>query len=268
VEVVFHSGSAVPYALKADDPAAEFEQVNVQGTASLAAEALRAGVTRFVHVSSTAAMGTPSVRVVDETTLCRPTSSYQRSKRASEESLLEIHRKTGLAVLIVRPCLVAGEGKKGGEFLKLFKLCRKGMFPVIGARLEVEKPLIAVDDVVQALLRASRRGRPGEIYLVHSDGHHTLGQILRATGRLVGNPRPYLSIPLPVARAAVHVATPLAKLLRRSAPLTPERLEMFIADRHIDIRKAREELGYSPEHQDLQQMLTRTYTHYLRTGQL
>ncbi len=268
VDIVIHAGSAVPYAFAGKVPAGEFERVNVRGTSALAAEALRAGVRRFVHVSSTAAMGNPNEPVVDENTPCRPTSPYQVSKHASELDLLRAHREQGLDVVIVRPCLVAGEGKRGGEFVRLFTLCRRGMFPVIGRRLAIEKPMVAVEDVVQALIRAANSAPAGEIYLIHSDGGHTLGEILEAAGRLVGNPRPYLSIPLPVARAGAHGATALAKILALPSPLTPERLDLFIASRHIDIRKAREQLGYAPEHRDVNEMLAQTYAYCVRTGQL
>lgn len=268
VDVVVHAGSAVAYALSASDPSIIFERVNVEGTASLALEAARAGVRRFVLVSSTGAMGTPSERIVDETTPCRPTTAYARSKLAAEERLLQVRRETGLEVVMVRPCLVAGEGKRGGELLKLFRLCRRGVFPVVGGGLEVEKPLVDVGDVVQALLRAVLRGRPGDAYLVHSGGGHTLGEILRAAGELVGKPRPWLTIPLPVARASAHVTTPVFRLLGRRPPLTPERLDLFLADRSIVIRKAREELGYEPRHRDVRAMLARTHDWYVRTGQL
>ena len=171
-------------------------------------------------------------------------------------------------MVILRPCLVAGEGKRGGEFLRLFRLCRRGLFPVLGGRLDVEKPLILVDDLVQALLRAAGRGPAGEVYLVHSGGRHTLGAILHEAGRLVGARRPYLRIPFSVALAAAHLTTPIARLLGRPPPLTPGRLRLFVADRHIVIDKAREVLRYAPEHQDLAEMLGRTHAWYTRTGQL
>ena len=268
VDFVIHSGSAVPYAFAGAAPPDQFAWVNVRGTESLAKQALRAGVRRWVQVSSTAAMGTPTEATVDENTPCRPTSAYQLSKHASEEVLLGLHRERGLDVAIVRPCLVAGEGKRGGELLKLFRLCARGVFPVIGGRLEVEKPLVAVDDVVQALLLAATRGPSGGVYLVHSGGGHTLGAILREAGRLVGKRRPYVSIPLAVARAGAQVGSWGSRLLGRQLPLTLERLNLFLMDRHIEIRKAQEELGYRPEHQELGEMLGRTYRYYVESKQL
>jgi nucleoside-diphosphate-sugar epimerase len=268
VDYVIHSGSAVPYAFAGDAPPSEFAKVNIQGTESLARAALRAGVRRWVQVSSTAAMGTPHEATVDETTTCRPVSPYQVSKRGSEQALLRLQREGGLDVAIVRPCLVAGEGKRGGELLKLFRLCARGVFPVIGGRLNVEKPLVAVDDVVQGLLLAATRGPSGGVYLVHSGGGHTLGAILEEAGRLVGKRRPYVSIPLPVARAGAQVGSWGSRLLGRQLPLTKERLNLFLMDRHIEMWKAREQLGYQPQHQDVGEMLGRTHAYYVASKQL
>jgi len=268
VDLVIHSGSAVPYAFGGAAPAGEYTRVNLRGTEQLAEEALRAGVRRLVHVSSTASMGTPRENAVDESTPCRPKSEYQVSKHASEQALLRLQRERGLDVIIVRPCLVAGEGKRGGELLKLFRLCGRGIFPVIGGRLDVEKPLVAVDDVVQALLLGSIRGPAGGIYLVHSGGGHTLGGVLSEAGRLMGKRRPYVSIPLPVARGGARVGTWLSQRFKRQLPLTQERLDLFLLDRRIDMRKARAELGYRPQHQDLGEMLGRTHRYYVATGQL
>jgi nucleoside-diphosphate-sugar epimerase len=106
------------------------------------------------------------------------------------------------------------------------------------------------------------------VYLVHSGGRHTLGAILQVAGRLVGTRRPCLRIPFSVALAAAHLTTPVARLLGRPPPLTPARLRLFVADRRILIDKAREGLGFAPEHQDLEEILGRTHEWYTRTGQI
>lgn len=268
VDVVFHCAAAMPGRPGAPPSPDDYRRRNVDATLRLAMLASDAGVRRFVFVSSTAAMGTPSQATVDESTPCRPRSPYAVTKRLAEEGLQELGRRTGLEVAIVRPCLIAGEGQRGGVLLKLFKLCRQGLFPVFGGRLDVQKPLVDVEDVARALMLAAVRGAAGEIYLVTSGVRHTLGEMLAVAGRLTGNPRPCRSIPLPVARAAALATTPLARLVGRDPPLSPERLDLFLADRSIDIGKARRELGYAPELRDLASMLGRTYAWYGLTGQL
>jgi nucleoside-diphosphate-sugar epimerase len=268
VGTVSHLASMMPSAAtKAVLPEA-WRQVNVEGTVRLARVALAAGVRRFVFVSSTAAMGSPTEPEVDEDTPCRPASPYEVTKRAAEQELLRLQAQEGLPVVILRPSLVAGAGQRGGVLLKLFRLCRRGLFPVVGPQLEAAKPLISAHDLVQALLLAAERGREGRIYLVHSGERHTLRTILEAAGRLVGRERPWITVPLPLVRAASIASTPVFRALSREPPLSPERLALFLADRRISIERARRELGYVPLHRDVGAMLRETYEGYRATGQL
>ena len=266
IDTVIHAAALMPG--RRDPDAQAHRRVNLDVVLQLAHAAAAAGARRLVFVSSTAAMGAPRAAMVDETTPCRPASPYEVTKRLAEEGLLELARASGLEVVIVRPCLIAGEGQRGGVLLKLFRLCRRGMFPVFGGRRELQKPLVDVEDVAHALILAAARGRPGEIYLVTSGVRHTLAEMLAIAGSLTGNSRPAIDVPLPLARLAAAMSTPLARLAGREPPLSPERLELFLADRAIDIGKARRELGYAPHYRDLRSMLARTYAWYGMSGQL
>lgn len=268
VATVFHGAAAMPGQPGAPSDLAGYRRVNVEGTLALARAAARAGAGRFVFLSSTAAMGAPSQRVVDETTSCRPTSPYEVTKRAAEEGLLALGAETPMRISILRPCVIAGAGQRGGVLLKLFRLCRRGLFPVVGGRLDVQKPLVAVEDVVQALLRAGASEAPRGLYLVTSGERHSLREILTVAGRLVGRDRPFRAIPLPLARLGAALTTPLARAAGIDPPLSPERLDLFLADRAIDIARARAELGYAPAHTALEPMLAQTHAWYRESGQL
>jgi nucleoside-diphosphate-sugar epimerase len=245
-----------------------FHRVNVEGTQNLAARAAEAGL-RMVHISSTAAMGPVTDREVDETTECVPAAPYQLSKRRAELALFDLHEQQGLDVVILRPCLILGPGKDGGEPLKLFNLARWGVFPKIGGEMAQTKPLIDVRDVAQACKAALSLGRAGQAYLIHSDGGHSLDEILEVTRRLVGSRRSGVQIPSMPVRAAAHGFRALASVLPGfNPPITPGRLDLFLADRHISVDKARRELDYDPQEQDLYDMLGRTYVGYVRDGQL
>ena len=215
----------------------DYDRVNVEGSKALATEARDSGVRRFVHISSTAAMGVPHDAVATEESECFPSDPYQISKREAELTLLGLLGEGTTELIVLRPCLVVGAGKDAGELLRLFRLCQKGIFPVFGDALQSEKPLVSVKDLVRAMILASEYGRPGEIYLIHSGVGHQLGKILAAAGELLGNPRPYLKIPLPLARLVAWISTPIFGLLGRRAPLTPKRLSLFLASRKIDIAR-------------------------------
>ena len=182
--------------------------------------------------------------VVDETTPCRPTSPYEVTKRLAEEGLLELGARTGLEIVIVRPCLIAGEGQRGGPLLKLFRLCRRGLFPVFGGRLDVQEPLVDVEDVAHALILAATEGGPARSTWSPRACGTRWARCWRSRAGSPAIPRPISACRCPWRGRRPCWRHPLARLAGREPPLSPERLDLFLADRAIDIGKARRELGY------------------------
>ncbi len=86
---------------------AEFEDVNVGATRTLARLAAEAGVRRFVFTSTTALYGAEGAHPegaawVDEDTVPRPRTVYHRSKRAAERWLEAFAPHAGMAVTVLR----------------------------------------------------------------------------------------------------------------------------------------------------------------------
>ena len=269
VTAVVHCACAVASTFDAGRAAdAAFMAVNAEGTANLADEVMKVPGLRFVQVSSTAAMGAPQTAVVGPDSPCQPKTPYQRSKRAAELLLLE-RAERGLNVVIVRTCVIAGPGKERSELLKMFKLVKAGLFPFLGNNLDIQKPLIDVDDVVQALLLATERGTGGGIYLVTSGGRHTMREILEVAQSLTGGPRTHVAIPVAAARLAARAFAQAGRFLPDwNVPITDERIDLFLADRQIDISRAERELGYAPKHQSVEEMLGATYRYYRQRGMI
>jgi dihydroflavonol-4-reductase len=267
VSAVVHCACAVASTFDAGRAAdAAFMAVNADGTANLADEVMTVPGLRFVQVSSTAAMGAPQTAVVGPDSPCQPKTPYQRSKRAAELLLLE-RAERGLNVVIVRTCVIAGPGKERSELLKMFKLVKAGLFPFLGNNLDIQKPLIDVDDVVQALLLATERGTGGGVYLVTSGGRHTMREILEVAQSLTGGPRTHVAIPVAAARLAARAFAQAGRFLPDwNVPITDERIDLFLADRQIDISRAERELGYVPKHQRVEEMLGATYRYYRQRG--
>ncbi len=264
VDEVYHTACAIQGTFaKGRIPEEEFQRVNVRGTEALAQAALSAGVRRFVHVSSTAAMGPPrSHGPMDETTPCHPTTPYGRSKRDAELLLLDMHRSRGLPVVILRPCLVAGKGKKNSELFKMFVLVRWGAFPLLRGHTSPRKPLVHVEDLITACELAAARGVPGEIYLVTSGVSYRLRDVVEVTAGLLGVRRSHVELPMGPLRLVAGLAEAIGDRLGVVPPLTKERLDLFTADRELVIDKARRDLGYEPEHTDLHELLGDVYEEF------
>lgn len=171
VDVVIHCAARVHVMKdKAADPMTEFLKTNVQGTANLAYQAVKAGVKRLVFVSSVKVNGEQSRdgKPFTEDDMPAPQDAYGISKWKAEQSLLKIAQETGLEVVIVRPPLIYG-ARVGGNFLSLLRGVSRGLPLPLGA-VSNGRSLLYVDNLAEALiLCATHPNASGQTYLV-SDG--------------------------------------------------------------------------------------------------
>jgi nucleoside-diphosphate-sugar epimerase len=127
----------------ASDPAV-FERVNAAGTAVLAAAAGRAGVERFVLISSLAARGPDDGD--------GPESPYGHSKHGGEARLNELAAagKAPPAIRILRPGGIYGP--RDSDLLALFRMAARGLLvlPSVDGRLQP----VYVRDAARAVVRA------------------------------------------------------------------------------------------------------------------
>jgi nucleoside-diphosphate-sugar epimerase len=223
--------------------ASDFERVNVTGTINAVQAAKAAGVGRFVHVGTEAALmdGQPLVNV-DETAPLRPDSKavYARTKARAEQ----VARAGG--AVVIRPRLVWGPGDTT-ILPALTQAVRSKRFAwVNGGRHRTSTT--HVDNVVEGLLLGAQQGKPGEAYFV-TDGEPLVfrdfvTQLLATQGLEI----PERKLPLGVARAVCAVGETAWRVLPLPGqpPLTSFGLWFLTQECTIDMSRARRELGYSP----------------------
>lgn len=240
-DVVFHCAAHV---LEWDDPAV-FERVNVEGTAHVLAAAIRAGVTRIVHVSTEAVLvGGPPIVMADETRPLpeHPPAMYPASKGAAERLLRAANAQ--MDVVIVRPRLIWGAGDTS-VLPQFMAAVRQGHFRWIsGGRYK--SSTCHVRNVVEGMLLAAERGRRGETYFL-TDGEPLefrafIAEMLTIHGLNPGTG----SIPRALARTIASTGEAIARLRghRWKPPLTRVSLKLMGEEVTVDDRKARAELGY------------------------
>jgi nucleoside-diphosphate-sugar epimerase len=250
-DVLLHAGAHKgSFTSRASDEAT-YVAINASSTLALARAWRDAGGGRFVHISSTAVMGIPDRLPLDEDAPCRPYTLYGRSKLAAEEGLRE-EAKSGLDAVIVRPCLIVGEG--GGETGTIVRLVRRGLFPLIRGHERVRKPMVAPTDVADAMIAAATRGRAGAVYLVTSGTDYALEDIVATVARLVGRGGA-IRVPLAPVKLVARLVGWLHETTGLNLYVTPERLELFLSDRAFAIDRARSELGYEPKVTELADLL-------------
>jgi nucleoside-diphosphate-sugar epimerase len=167
------TGSAVIFHLAAETDItadrARQELVSVGGTRAALAAARFAGVPRFVHCGSEAALlaGQPLVDV-DETAPLRPDSEAAYSAvKAEAEAMVLAANGPGLATVSIRPRFVWGPGSLLVEGLA--EAAKAGQFGWIeGGRHLTD--VTHVDNAVEGLVLGWRRGRPGQAYFI-TDRH-------------------------------------------------------------------------------------------------
>jgi nucleoside-diphosphate-sugar epimerase len=241
-ELFFHSAAQ----LGAWGTREEFERGNVQGTRNALDAARGAGVRRFVHVGTEAALlaGEP-LRDVDETAPLRPDSkALYCSTKAKAEAL--VRDAAGIETVVVRPRLVWGPGDTGA-LPSMLEAVRKKRFAWIGGGRHTTETT-HVDNVVEGLILAAERGRAGEAYFV-TDGEPVEWRAF-ATELLAtrGVEAPDRNLPRPLAGAIVAVGEGAWRLLPLPGAPPITRMPYWVSslDMTIDISKAREELGYEP----------------------
>ena len=96
MDVVIHTAARVHIMNdSAIDPLSEFRRVNIEGTLNLARQAAKAGVKRFVFISSVRVNGesTPVDEPFTEKNRPSPVGPYGISKLETEEGLFELAHK-------------------------------------------------------------------------------------------------------------------------------------------------------------------------------
>ena len=226
----------------------EFERGNVNGTANALRACAEAGVSRFVHVGTEAALlaGAPLVNV-DESAPLRPDSPalYSATKARAEQLVLAAHRD-GFSTVVVRPRFVWGRGDTT-LLPTMTELARSGRFAWIAGG-EHRTSTTHVDNAVTGLLLGASRGAGGNAYFV-TDGEPVVfrdfvSQLLATQGV----PVPMRSIPDSLARGLALAGEGVWSALRLPGrpPLT--RFAYWVSSQECTIRidKATSQLGYRP----------------------
>jgi UDP-glucose 4-epimerase len=178
-------------------PAALYQSVNAEATGRLAQEAARAGVKRFVFLSSIRAQtGPASAKSLTEDDAPQPTDDYGRSKLMAEAAI----RASGVAHTILRPVVVYGPGAVS-NIAALVKLCALPM-PLPLAAFENRRSLLAIDNLIAAIRFAlDAPAAINETFVIADPGPLTLAEMAAAIRTGAGRRPALFSVP-PAAIAA------------------------------------------------------------------
>ncbi len=219
-------------------------EINVYGVHNVLSLALRAGVERVVHVSSTAAVGYPPDDVVASEGFATEDSvadnAYARTKRFGERIALSFNGANMEVVAVNPAAVIAPGGDKRFGWSGVLDVAMRGLLRVMPAG---GSSFCSAPDLVDGLIRAMRAGKPGERYILSSQNlsYRELGSLVAAA---VGVAAPYFTAPSWLLRLLGAVNDRLLPRGRVSV-FVPENVELMTRRLYYDQTKAIRELGIS-----------------------
>jgi dihydroflavonol-4-reductase len=235
IDVLFHAAGVVDYWRQGVD---RMYRVNVAGTRYVMEAALRAGVRRVVHTSSTAAMGIHPDVIVDESFRFNVKPGrfvYGHSKFQAEEIVLELVQR-GLPAVIVNPTTVIGPRDirkvSSGMVVEVVKHCVPPLIPPGGVNVA------PICDVAQGHIEAAIKGKVGERYILAGE-NMTYLQLYQTIANVIGCGMKLKAMP----RWQVSLIASLTDMLQPQTsgpvPLTGDRLRLESKMFYFDGSKAR-----------------------------
>lgn len=243
IELVYHLAGVIGYSRAMREA---MERVNVQGTANVIAACQAQNVRRLIHVSSVTAVGASfdgKVPLNEDSpyNLSHLNLGYFETKRAGEILVREAVKTGVIDAVILNPSTVYGPGdaKKGSRKTQLKVARGKLPFYTSGG-----VSIVAVEDVVDAIIAAGKIGRSGERYILSGE-NITIRQLFETIASEAGVEPPKIYLP----NFAVHALGRLGDCLERmgkKGPLNSENAWTAILFHWFDSSKAQRELGFQP----------------------
>jgi len=237
IDVVVHLAARVHVMNdQASDPLAEFRRVNVDGTLNLARQAVKAGVKRFIFVSSIKVNGefTQVNKPFTASDVPSPQDAYGISKCAAEQGLLKLAEETGLEVVIIRPPLIYGMGVKA-NFAIMMRAVKSGVPLPFGA-INNKRSFVYVGNLISLILKCiDHPSAANQVFLV-SDGYDlSTTELLKACAQSLGVKARLLPVPQRFLEFA-------AKVLGKR-----DLAQRLCGNLQVDITKTRQLLGWEPQ---------------------
>lgn len=233
----------------------EFTQVNIDGTGILLERAEKAGVRRFVFISTVEAAGYGNgVDPRKEEDPPQPDNNYGRSKLEAEK--LVLNSKLNMECSVLRLPMVYGPG----TFLivpKLFGMVKRGFYPLIGNG-DTLMEFCYIDNAIQAIrLCGEKENAANELFYVSDERSYTIREVIITIAMATSRKVRFLRIPIFLANflaatweiiAKVLPFPPIVSLYSKKPFFTRE--TVYWTTRNVNIvstEKIKQRLGYNPQ---------------------
>jgi nucleoside-diphosphate-sugar epimerase len=237
---------------KANDPLLEFRAVNVDGLLNLARQAAKAGVRRFIFLSSIKVNGESTVLghpfTADQ--VPAPIDDYGVSKYEAEIGLRKLSLETEMEIVIIRSPLVYGPGVKA-NFLSMINWMQRGVPLPLGGIKKNRRSFVFPNNLIDLIVICLHHPAAANQTLLVSDDED-LSTVLLLQRMALALKTSSKLVPVPIALIILG-----AKLFGR-----PDISSRLCDSLQVDISKTKELLGWSPP-VSVEEGLRRTADHFL-----
>lgn len=244
IEVVIHCAAFVgPWGTKED-----FWKGNVLGTKNLLQFAKNAGVKRFLHMGTEAAIFSGSDLIGIDESYPYPKNTpylYSITKQEAEKQVLAA-ATDDYECIVLRPRLVWGKGDTS-VLPTVMRLVKEGNFMWIDHGKKLTSTT-NIKNLVHATELALTKGKNKQIYFLTDDEYISYFDFLTQYLGTQNLQIPNKSVPAFLASAAAHLIESIWRVLkiRKEPPLMRFATDVMARTCTININKAKRELDYSP----------------------
>jgi nucleoside-diphosphate-sugar epimerase len=217
------------------DPSAHLRSVNVDSTLNLASQAIKAGVKRFVFISSIKVNG-------EATKLGRPFTAedppcpqnpYAQSKHDAEQGLFALASGSDFEVTVIRPPLVYGPGVKA-NFATMMDWVNRGIPLPLGS-VNNKRSFVFVGNLADLIIVSAVHPKAaGQVFLVSDGEDISTTDLFKKMAQALGRPSWMMPLPTPLLNLGAAMIGQRAITSRLTDSL------------QVDVTKTRELLGWEP----------------------
>ena len=231
----------------------EYRRVIVDGTINLARQAARAGVKRFIYLSSIKVYGEFTIlgNPFTEQDMPMPQDLYGICKYDAELGLREIIKNSGMELVVIRPPLVYGPRVRG-NFLSMMNWLQQGIPLPLGCIKNNRRSFIFVDNLINLVVVCiNHPAAANQLFLVSDDQDLSTVELLQQMSFALGRPCKLISVPFRLLNLG-------AKCIGRN-----DIFQRLCGSLQVDIHKAKDLLSWSPP-VTLDKGMAQTAEHFLK----
>ncbi|RIH62893.1 NAD-dependent epimerase/dehydratase family protein [Mariniphaga sediminis] len=247
------------------NPGKDILEANLKGTQNVLEAAAECGIEKIIYVSSIAALDFNKLPMNEKSWGTVFPNTYFKAKNDSEKLAWHLAYKLSLNMITVLP-----SGMIGPEIFANMALAMNMLNNMVKNRLafdpQYEINYVHVKDVAKGMILAEQNGRIGERYILGSEYSLNTSNVIQIARNM------YADIQVP-KKANKRFQLFLAQIMKITSIFTgkPPLLlkgnihHYYKKEEHLDIEKARRELGYNPRKPEIALKETIKYLYEKKT---